>query len=224
MALQAYLRVSTEQQTESGAGLDGQLAACERYAEGQGQELAGTYFDRGVSGGKGLDARPGLLDAIAALGKGDELLVAKRDRLGRDPMVVAMIEAAVQRKGARIVSASGEGTEADEPTNILMRRMVDAFAEYERLVIGARTKAALAARKSQGRRTGSVPYGYRADAEGYLHEHAGEQAVIAEARRLKAAGLSLRAIAGELERKGFYTRTGKQFNPNQVKRILDAAA
>lgn len=224
MALHAYLRVSTEQQTESGAGLDGQLAACERYAEGQGQELAGTYFDKGVSGSKGLEHRPGLLDAIATLGKGDTLLVAKRDRLGRDTLIVGMIEAAVQRKGARVISAAGEGTDGDNPGDVLMRRLVDAFSEYERLIIGARTKAALAARKSQGRRTGSVPYGYRADAEGYLYEHPGEQAVIAEARRLKAAGLSLRGIAGELERKGFYTRTGKSFNPNQVKRILDAAA
>lgn len=58
------------------------------------------------------------------------LIVAKRDRLGRDPMVVAMIESAVKRKGARIVSAAGEGTDSDSPTDILMRRMVDAFAEY----------------------------------------------------------------------------------------------
>ena len=220
----AYLRVSTEQQTETGAGLDGQQAACQKYADSQGQVLTSIYQDKGISGAKGLESRPGLLDAIAALDKGNTLIVAKRDRIGRDPLVVAMIEAAVKRKGATIVSAAGEGTEADEPSNILMRRMVDAFAEYERLVIGARTKAALQSRKAQGRRTGSIPYGYQLTQDGYLDLHPGEQAVITEVHRLKNAGLSLRAIANELERKGFYTRNNKSFNPNQVKRILDNAA
>lgn len=219
----AYLRVSTEQQTETGAGLDGQQAACQRYADSQGQVLTSIYQDKGISGAKGLEYRPGLLDAIAALDKGDTLIVSKRDRIGRDPLVVAMIEAAVKRKGATIVSAAGEGTEADEPSNILMRRMVDAFAEYERLVIGARTKAALQSRKAQGRRTGSIPYGYQTTEDGYLEPHPGEQKVITEIQRLQNAGLSLRAIATELERKGFYTRKNKSFNPNQVKRILDAA-
>ncbi len=224
MRFYAYLRVSTEQQTESGAGLDGQQAACQRYAGTQGQSLTNIFYDKGISGAKGLEHRPGLLDAIAALDKGDTLIVAKRDRIGRDPLVIAMIEAACKRKGARIISAAGEGTEADEPTNILMRRMVDAFSEYERLVIGARTKTALQARKAQGRRTGSIPYGYRIDSQGYLEPHKGEQQVIAETKRLQKAGLSLRGIAAELERKGFYTRTDKTFNPNQVKRILDNAA
>jgi DNA invertase Pin-like site-specific DNA recombinase len=59
------------------------------------------------------------------------LLVAKRDRIGRlDPLPMAMIESAVRRKRARIVSAAGEGTENDDPSSILMRRMIDAFAEY----------------------------------------------------------------------------------------------
>jgi DNA invertase Pin-like site-specific DNA recombinase len=87
---------------------------------------------------------------------GDSLLVAKRDRLGRDPIVVAMIESAVVRKGARIVSAAGEGTEGDEPSHVLMRHLIDAFAEYERLIIVARTKAALQAKKARGERVGYI--------------------------------------------------------------------
>lgn len=113
------------------------------------------------------------------------LLVAKRDRLGRDPLVVAMIESAVQRKGARIVSAAGEGTDSDSPSDVLMRRMVDAFAEYERLVIGARTKAALQAKKIRGERVGSIPYGYQLDGDGKtLRTDVDEQAVLAQLRQL----------------------------------------
>ena len=219
MAIIAYLRVSTEQQTQSGAGLDAQLDACQRMAG----QLAGVYRDEGVSGKTGLDKRPALLEAIAQLSKGDTLIVAKRDRLGRDPLVVAMIEAAVTRKGARIVSAAGEGTDSDSPTDILMRRMVDAFAEYERLIIGARTKAALQAKKQRGERTGSIPYGYRCDDGVNLVPDDVEQEAIAMIRELNGKGLSLRNIAGRLEAKGYKPRNGQSWHPQTISNILEAA-
>jgi DNA invertase Pin-like site-specific DNA recombinase len=219
MASFAYLRVSTEQQQQSGAGLDAQEDACRRVAG----DLAGVYRDEGVSGKSGLDKRPALLNLIAELDKGDVLVVAKRDRLGRDPLVVAMIEAAVRRKGARIVSAAGEGTDSDSPTDVLMRRIVDAFAEYERLVIGARTKAALQAKRMRGERTGSIPYGYRLDQDGKrLLPDAGEQEILGQVRQLQAEGLSLRAIAARLEAQGYRSR-GAGWHPQTIKNILAAA-
>lgn len=219
MTTYAYLRVSTTQQAESGAGLDAQHDACLRFAG----TLEGVYRDEGVSGKTGLDKRPALLEAISQLRKGDVIIVAKRDRLGRDPLVIAMIEAAVTRKGARIVSAAGEGTDSDSPTDVLMRRMVDAFAEYERLVIGARTKAALQAKKVRGERTGSIPYGYRCDDGVNLVPDEVEQEAIAMIRELNSKGLSLRNIAGRLEAKGYKPRNGKSWHPQTVSNILEAA-
>lgn len=218
MATIAYLRVSTEQQAQSGAGLDAQLDACARIAG----DLASVYRDEGVSGKTGLDKRPALLVAIAELGKGDTLIVAKRDRLGRDPLVVAMIEAAVKRKGAKIVSAAGEGTDSDMPTDILMRRMVDAFAEYERLVIGARTKAALQAKKQRGERTGSIPYGFRCDDGVNLVKDDLEQEALTLIGELSGKGLSLRNIAMRLEKAGYRPR-GKAWHPQTIANILKEA-
>ena len=220
MATLAYLRVSTTSQAESGAGLDAQHDACLRVAG----ELAGVYRDEGVSGKTGLDKRPALLEAISDLGKGDTLIVAKRDRLGRDPLAVAMIEAAVARKGARIVSAAGEGTDSDSPTDILMRRMVDAFAEYERLVIGARTRAALQAKKVRGERTGSIPYGKRLADNGVdLINDELEQEILSVIFELNGKGLSLRNIASRLTSKGYQSR-GKAWHPQTVSNIIAAAA
>jgi DNA invertase Pin-like site-specific DNA recombinase len=219
MTTYAYLRVSSQQQVESGAGLDGQEDACRRAAG----ELAGVYRDEGVSGKTGMDKRPALLALISKLSKGDTLIVAKRDRLGRDPLVVAMIEASVKRKGARIVSAAGEGTDSDSPTDILMRRMVDAFAEYERLVIGARTKAALGAMKSRGERVGSIPYGFRVAPDGKtLIADQDEQETLALVHDLQVEGLSLRAIAARLEAAGRRPR-GTGWHPQTIKNILEAA-
>jgi DNA invertase Pin-like site-specific DNA recombinase len=218
MTTLAYLRVSTDQQTESGAGLDAQLDACTRA----GGELGGVYRDEGISGSAGLEKRPVLLAAIGALDKGDILLVAKRDRLGRDPLVVAMIESAVKRKGARIVSAAGEGTDSDNPSDVLMRRMVDAFAEYERLIIGARTKAALASKKARGERTGSIPYGYRLAADGkQLEADEREQEIVRLVRLLRDGGETYRAIAAELMARGLSPR-GKAWNPKTIRSIAEA--
>jgi len=219
-----YLRVSTDEQVDSRAGLNGQMDSCRAYIQHNSGTEAGTFSDEGISGAAGLERRPGLLQAIAALGKGDTLLVSKRDRLGRDPIVTAMIESAIARKGARVISAAGEGTDGDSPSDVLMRRMIDAFAEYERLIIKARTSSALQAKKTRKELVGSVPYGYRLTVDGiHIEENPAEQEVITEIKRLKAAGLNLPGICRELERKGFTTRTGKAFLPVQVQRVLKAA-
>ena len=203
-----YLRVSTEEQAASGLGLAAQAHACRAWAEREGRSPAGPFADD-VSGASPIDKRPGLLDALAALERGDVLLIAKRDRLGRDVFVTAMIESAVARKGARVVSAAGEGTADDDPSSILMRRLVDAFAEYERLVIKARTRAALAAKRRRGERSGQVPYGARLGGDGRtLVDDPGERALMTEVRALRSAGWSLRAIAAELTRRKVPTKRG----------------
>jgi DNA invertase Pin-like site-specific DNA recombinase len=218
----AYLRVSTDEQSASGAGLHAQLDACRAHASRLGWDLAGPFADEAVSGAAPLDRRPAMIDALAELGPGDVLLVAKRDRLGRDPIAVAMIEAAVARKGGRVVSAAGEGTDGDDPTSILMRRMVDAFAEYERLVIKARTRAALQAKRRRGERTGGIPFGHDLAEDGIaLVENPRELEALVVIRRLKAEGLSLRGIAAELDRLGIPPKQGgPAWKHTAVKKLL----
>ncbi len=213
----AYLRVSTDEQAASGLGLDAQRHACRGWADREGRAVVGPFTDD-ASGAAPLERRGGLLDALAALEPGDVLLVAKRDRLGRDPIIVAMIESAAARKGCRVVSAAGEGTDDDDPASVLMRRMVDAFAEYERLIIKARTRAALAAKRRRGERTGQTPYGMTVVDDGRRSKRGGlpvalavdpaEAAVVAEVRALAAAGWSLRRIARALDDRGIRPKSG----------------
>jgi len=70
-----------------------------------------------------------------------------------------------------------------------MRRIVDAFAEYERLLIKARTRAALAVKRSRGERTGDVPYGSQLAADGvHLEPLPAEQRMVTSVRKARAAG------------------------------------
>ncbi len=215
-----YLRVSTTEQATSGLGLEAQRAALTSAATRLGALLAGVYEDAGLSGSLAAEDRPGLLAAIDALRRGDILLVAKRDRLGRDVVAVALVERLIARKGARVVSAAGEGTDGDDPTAILMRRIIDAFSEHERLLIGARTKAALKAKRARGERAGNVPFGFRATPEGRLEREDREQMIIAEAVALRAAGRSFRDIALDLACRGFIGRAGRPLGLAQVHAIL----
>lgn len=219
-----YVRVSTGEQATSGLGLEAQRAALVACAVKLNAPLASVHEDAGLSGSLTLEERPGLLAAVDALKRGDVLLVAKRDRLGRDVVVVALIERMVTRKGARIVSAAGEGTESDNPGDVLMRRLLDAFAEHERLLIGARTKAALRAKRARGERAGAVPFGFSADADGKLAAEPREQAIIAAVRDLRATGATVREIVEALARDpGMRGRTGKPLGMTQVQRLLKAA-
>lgn len=210
-----YLRVSTDEQH---LGPAAQRAAIEQWATREGVVVVAWHTDAGVSGGAPVADRPALLEALEALrahGAG-VFVVAKRDRLARDVIAAAMLERMVADCGARIVSAAGEGTEGDDPAAMLMRRMVDAFAEYERALIAARTRAALAAKRAVGERTGTCPYGYTADASGRLIADPAEQSVIARVREARARGVTLREIADELRAAGITTRKGKPFAVSSV--------
>jgi DNA invertase Pin-like site-specific DNA recombinase len=219
-----YIRASLDRDRQE-LSPDAQRASLARWCEANGVRLAAIHEDLGVSGGTALDARPGLvaaLDALVAHGAG-VLVVAKRDRLGRDPIVSAMIEARAERLGARVLSAAGEGN-GDAPGDVLYRRIVDAFAEYERGLIRARTRAALAVKKARGERVGSVPYGRRLAADGvHVEPNPGERAVVDRVRALRAQGQTLRAIAADLDGRGVAPRGGGRWHPQTVANILRAA-
>jgi DNA invertase Pin-like site-specific DNA recombinase len=230
----ASTRVSTDEQAESGLGLAAQEAACRLCAARLGLELAGVHADEAVCSVDPIDKRPALLEAIASLGKGDVLIVARRDRMGRDPIVVAMIEAAIRRRGARIVSAAGEGTEGDGSTDVLMRRIVDAFGEYERLIIKARTKAAFAVKNGRGEKTGgAIPYGSmrgpaklgsNGKAVKTLVDCPAEQEVLALMKTLRASGMTLETIAAELTARGVERRERGAWEHSYVSRLLKKSA
>lgn len=202
-----YTRVSTGEQAESGAGLAAQVAAIEAHAARNGITITGRFEDAGVSGAADIEDRPGLAAAIGALRRGDVLLTAKRDRLGRDVMLVMTIERMVGRRGARIVSCDGIGN-GDGAADQFMRTIMDAAAQFERGLIRARTKAAMHAKRKAGERTGEVPFGWALGTDGKLVPVAHEQEVIRRIEALRADGMSYRAVAQVLTDAGIVTKKG----------------
>jgi DNA invertase Pin-like site-specific DNA recombinase len=216
-----YLRVSTDMQVESGLGLQAQRDKCEKFAKEAYPNGEILWFeDGGYSGALALEKRPGLMQAIQSCKKGDILLIATRDRLGRDPFINASVERLVKERGAKIISVTGDRGDED-PTTILMRRIIDAFAEHERLIIASRIKAALGVKKSRGERVGHIPYGYQlAENSNKLVSCQIEQEVLQEMAKLQEKGYSLRLIAKDLNNRDLKNRGKKAWNHSSVHRVI----
>lgn len=94
--------------------------------------------------------------------------------------------------------------------------------DRECVTIRALIQHAIDQKKARNERIGHVTYGYRLANDGKtLEPEPSEQAVIEEARRLRAEGLTLRAVAAELAASGLTSRNGKVFHPKQVDRMLE---
>ena len=86
---------------------------------------------------------------------------------------------------------------------------------------GGLTARALQAKRARGERVGAVRYGFELAEDGRTEVPcASEQETIERARRLRAAGLSLREVARELEEEGHRGRSGARIGKSQVARIL----
>jgi DNA invertase Pin-like site-specific DNA recombinase len=151
----AYIRCSTEEQADSRAGLDAQRSAILDEAHRRGWDEADLTFveDAGFSG-KNLD-RPGIEAALDALRhrRADTLVVSKLDRLSRSLVDFAgLMDRASKERWALI--ALDLNVDTSTPAGEAMAAMLATFAQFERRLIGQRTKDALAAKKAAGVRLG----------------------------------------------------------------------
>jgi site-specific DNA recombinase len=219
----AYLRVSTDKQADRGVSLDAQRAKVAAYAELYDLELVDVVVDAGASA-KTLD-RPGLERALTMLrrGEAEALLVVKLDRLTRSVRDLGELVERHFAPGKAALLSVGEQIDTRSAAGRLVLNVLASVSQWEREAIGERTAAAMQHKAACGEFTGGeAPYGHRVDPDGRLAPVEAEQNVIAEARRLRASGLSLRNVARELDASGLRSRTGRAFAPAQVARMVAA--
>ncbi len=216
----AILRAST---TDQRVSPEAQRRSIEAWAKRENVEVV-AWHTEAVSGATPIEDRHGLLAALADVERHGcgRLVASKRDRLARDVVLAALIERLAERVGARIYTA--DGMDAEGPEGVLMRGIVDVFASYERLLIGHRTRAALQTMKAKGLRVGTLPFGFSVASDGKtLIENEAEQKIITNVRRLRAKGLTIRAVVRECQRRAILSRSGRPLGKSQVERLLRAA-
>ncbi|AQT68055.1 DNA-invertase hin [Anaerohalosphaera lusitana] len=216
-----YARFSPRRNADQCESIETQFDLCTDYCINNNLEIVAKFNDKALSGSD--EDRPGLWSAMDALKRGHCLVVYRLDRLARSVYLSDIIERTVKKKGASIVSISGEGTWSDNDEDWLIRKILQTLAEYERKVIAARTKAAMLRHQANGKRMSKhPPYGFTVDPlnPGRLIEHETEQQVIQQIIAMKESGLSLRAICRELQEAGINCRDKTNWHHSTVQRII----
>lgn len=151
-----YHRVSTDEQTISGSGLEAQRDATLATCNYKGWEVVASYDDGGFSG-KNTD-RPGLGLALTMLahGQADVLVVAKLDRLSRSVQDFLGLMSRAQKEGWDLCIRDLD-LDTSHPNGRMVLTIMSALSQWEREMIGLRTKEALAVKKSQGVKIGRRP-------------------------------------------------------------------
>lgn len=201
-----YTHVSTEEQGRSGAGLAAQRSAIRDASKSRGYELLKIVEDAGHSA-KSLE-RPGITSVLADLdaGRADALIVAKLDRLSRSLLDFAGLMERGRRQGWALV-ALDLGVDTSTPAGEMMANVLATFAQFERRMIGQRTKDALAQKRASGVRLGRPRSLPDAVAEAIVED--------------RARGLTLQAIADRLNNQGVPTsHGGTLWRPSSVTAVL----
>lgn len=213
----AYLRVSTARQGKSGLGIEAQREAVGRFVQVQQGRLVAPEFVE-VETGKN-NARPQLSRALARCrATGATLIVAKLDRLSRNAAFLMTL----RDSGVEFVAA-------DLPeANTMTIGVMALVAQHEAEMISQRTKAALAAAKARGKRLGglrkrapAIAAYQRQGVEAAAERAAARLADVADdLQRLRAEGLSLNAMAAQLNASDIRSTGGGMWTATSVRRAL----
>jgi site-specific DNA recombinase len=220
-----YVRVSSEEQADSGLGLEAQRQRIAAYCSMKGLHLLEVFEDPAVSGGKPLASRPAGNRLLSAARKNKAAVVAaKMDRFFRSAADAANTIADFDRKGIELV-AIAEGFDMTNPYGRAMAQMASVFAELERAMIRERTKGAMNVKRSRGERISRhAPFGWDFTSDNRLLENTAEQQVIGLMRQLRLAGMSYRAIAAQLDAEGVTPKRGERWVHTTIKGILTRKA
>jgi DNA invertase Pin-like site-specific DNA recombinase len=193
---------------EGGVGrgeLKGQAEAIAAECSRRGLELLELVREREPANGKGLE-RPGLGYACARIKAGEArgLIVSELSRLSRSAAELGEIVGWFLRSGARLVAVA-QGLDTDRPEGRLAARTLIQVSGWERQRLSERTQSGLRAARAKGRR------GRPAVAD----DRELRERIVA----MRAAGMTLQAIADRLNEEGVPTlRGGAMWRPSSVQR------
>lgn len=224
-----YARVSTREQSEGGVSIEAQRDKIIAYSKLYDLDLVGIIDDAPASA-KTLK-RPGIQAALAMLRRGDVqgLLIAKLDRLTRSisDWQVLLDEYFSERAGrsSRLLFSVADSINTKTAAGRMMLNVCLTFSQYERELIGERTRDALRFKIGRRERVGKVRFGYKLGVDGRtLEPEPAEQRAIALMGELRGQGMTLRGIAEELTLAGFRTREGRAWSHKVIAAILDRSS
>jgi len=170
-----YVRVSTLEQAEFGFSLKAQQEALENYAKALGYEIFKVYKDSGKSA-KDMN-RPELTKMLEAAEskKFSAIFTYKLDRFSRSLKDLILTIDKLKDWNVDFVSLQDK-IETTSASGKLMFHIISAFAEFERNIIGDRTKFGMHRKAREGGFITKAPKGYKLEnKELMIHEEEAEK-------------------------------------------------
>jgi len=170
-----YVRVSTQDQAQHGYSLKAQQEALENYSKALGYEIFKIYKDEGKSA-KNMN-RPQMIKMLedAENKKFSAIFIYKLDRFSRSVVDAILTIDKLKKWGIDFVSMQDK-IETASATGKLMFHMISAFAEFERNMIGDRTKFGMERKAKEGGFITKAPKGYNlVNKELIIHDQEAEQ-------------------------------------------------
>ncbi len=155
-----YIRVSTQDQAQHGFSLDAQEESLVNYAKALGYEIIKIYRDEGKSA-KNLN-RPEMQQLLkdAEERKFQAIFIYKLDRFSRSLKDLILTIDKLKEWGIDFVSLQDK-IETASASGKLMFQIIGAFAEFERNIIGDRTKFGMERKAKEGGFITKAPRGYK---------------------------------------------------------------
>lgn len=206
-----YTRVSTDQQAQSGLGLEAQLAACQKVAELRGLEVIGVETDMAISGKDDITRRPGLTRLLQLAGAKEDVavIVYSLSRLSRRQRLTWDLLDDRGEHRLKVISAT-EPFDTSTPMGRAMLGMLAVWAQLEADMCGERTRAALQAKKAQGKRLGPPTTAQK------------NPETVRQIQELFASGRfpTVTALLAEVQRLGIKTNRGGRWHRTSLGRVL----
>jgi DNA invertase Pin-like site-specific DNA recombinase len=148
-----YVRVSTDEQS-----VENQEAELRATAERMGHEIVAVYRDKGFSGAKGRNGRPGFnaMHRDAARRRFDMVMAWSVDRLGRSLQDLVAFLSELHALKIELYLHQ-QGLDTTTPAGKAMFQMMGVIAEFERTLIQERVRAGMARAKREGKHVGRPP-------------------------------------------------------------------
>lgn len=209
MRVFGYMRVSTEEQGDSRAGLEAQEQAIRAEVSRRGWDLVDLRTD--VASGKSLRKRDELGRTLRDLRdkQADALVVAKLDRLSRSVLDFATLMETAVAEGWSI-NVLDLGVDTTTANGELVANIMISMAQWERRIIGDRTRAALAAVKARGTHVGR-----KSNVDGET---------LRLIRVLRESGKSYADIAAALDHEGIPTAQRGTWHAATVRKLYQSSS
>lgn len=210
-----YVRVSTEEQAQSGVSLDAQEERIRPFCQAKGWELTKVIRDEGHSA-KDL-YRPGIMQIVAGCKKKEfeVVVVLKLDRLTRSVKDLGFLVEDVFNKNNVAFSSLLDNFDTSSANGRMVMNILATIAQWERDIISERTRDAMQFMKRGLRLIGAVPFGFDLIEE-RLQPNLEQMDVLKRMIKLRQEGLSFKKISDRLNFGRVPSKAGGRWHPKTV--------